>query len=663
MARILVAEDSPDIRALVELLLEAEGHEITAVTDGRAAVEAARRVQPDLVLMDLSLPLLSGWEAARQIRSDPATSEIPILAVTAHAMHGDRERALAAGCNGFIAKPINEETFAADVSGYLSDRSPLRSGPSSRFDSTAAEPGRILVVDDQPDVAELLREDLSTDGHEVIVATSAAAAEALVEDEPFELAVVDIMLGPDSGYALTASLRSLSRDYLPVLLLTGGTIDRERGFHAGADDFIGKPIESVELRARSRSLIRVGRAIREQHRVGREQSEAYRKLEELDRLKSGFLSTVSHELRTPLNTIILLAHRLDKSPATSEDAERQLHDVRLLREAAETLRQMINNILDLAKLDAGQRDLHPEEVNVPELLRECANLLEPQAREKGLELTIKPAADLPVAVNLDRGKISRVLVNLIGNAVKYTSVGRVSVAASPWQGSITFEVRDTGSGIPADLIAKAFEPFQQIRPRSGESSRGTGLGLSISKQLVQIMGGDLILKSREGAGTVVTFTVPELPHAASPESADPASSTGRMTGPVSIAGVARRPRILVVEDDEASRYGLASLLESEGYAPETAADLREADAILARGQVDAVVLDVTLPDGDGATWLARRAERSEDTPPVLALTGVTADEDIRRIRSAGVRQVLTKPVNVTQLLLVLKETLIASKPS
>ena len=659
MARILIAEDSPDIRALVELLLSADGHQISSVTDGRAAVEAARRTRPDLVLMDLSLPLLSGWEATRQIRSDPVTAGIPILAVTAHAMHGDRERALAAGCNGFIAKPINEETFAADVSGFLSDRTELRPGPSSRFDPSANEPGRILVVDDQPDVAELLREDLSSDGHDVVVAGSAVAARALLEDEPFELAIVDVMLGPDSGYALAAELTSASADYLPILLVTGGTIDRERAYHAGADDFIGKPIESVELRARSRSLIRVGRAIREQRRVVRERSEAYRKLEDLDQLKSGFLSTVSHELRTPLNTIILLAHRLEKTPATPEDSERHVRDVRLLREAAETLRQMINNILDLAKLDAGQDDLHPQEVDVAALLLESVNLLEPQAREKNLEIAVEANPDLPNTVCLDRGKVSRVLVNLIGNAVKYTSSGRVTVAARPWQGSVTFEVRDTGSGIPADLIAKAFEPFQQIRPRSGEAQRGTGLGLSISKQLVEVMGGDLILQSREGEGTTVTFTVPELPHAPSPDEFE--RSPARLTGGVKRPALAAT--VLVVEDDEASRYGLAALLESESYAPETAADLKEADALLAGKLIDAIILDVTLPDGDGATWLARRNERSLDTPPVLALTGVTADEDMRRIRASGVRQVLTKPVNVTQLLLLLKETLIASKPS
>ncbi len=661
MARILIAEDSPDIRALVELLLEAEGHETSSVTDGRAAVEATRRMRPDLVLMDLSLPLLSGWEAARQIRSDPVTSDIPILAVTAHAMQGDRERAIAAGCNGFIAKPINEETFAGDVAEYLSDRPPLRPGPSSRFDPAATEPGRILVVDDQPDVAAFLRDDLTADGHEVVVVTSSAEAESVIEDEPFELAIVDVMLGADSGYSLTASLTRLSPDYLPVLLLTGGTIDRERGFRSGADDFIGKPIESVELRARARSLIRIGRAIREQGRIGRERMEAYRKLEELDRLKSGFLSTVSHELRTPLNTIILLAHRLEKTPATTDDSERHGHDVRLLREAAETLRQMIDNILDLAKLDAGQRDLHPQEIVVAELLRGCINLLEPQAREKGLELSAQVDAGLSASVCLDREKVSRVLLNLLSNAVKYTSRGRVSVSARPWQGSVTFEVRDTGAGIPADLIAKAFEPFQQIRPRSGEAPRGTGLGLSISKQLVEIMGGDLILQSREGVGTTVTFTVPELPHAAAPDEEFDRPRRTRPTGGVRVPAMAGT--VLVIEDDEASRYGLAALLESEGYAPKTAGDLREAETLLGDKTFDALILDVTLPDGDGATWLARRNERTMDTPPVLALTGVTADEDLRRIREAGVRQVLTKPVNVTQLLLVLKETLAAAKPA
>ena len=650
MARILIAEDSPDIRALIAMLLRGAGNEIAAVADGRAAVATAHEWRPDLILMDLSLPLLSGWEAARQIRQDPAGRKTPIVAVTAHAMHGDRERAMAAGCTGFIAKPIDEETFAVQVADFLHRPLKAPDSPDEPAASERNEPGRILVVEDREDVARLLAEDLSADGHDVTVAHHAAAARVLAEDEPFELAVIDVMLGDESGYTLTGELKR-GADYLPVLLVTAGTIDREKGFASGADDFIGKPIESAELRARARSLIRSGRAIREQRRVGHERTLAYRRLEDLDRLKSSFLSTVSHELRTPLNTIVLLAHRLEKLPRAERLDDRHDRDLRLLREAAEALRQMINNILDLAKLDAGQRDLHPEPVVIADLLQESADLLEPQAREKSLRIEVEMDPGLAATMTLDRGKVSRVLVNLLSNAVKYTREGRVVVSAAPWQGSVTFSVRDTGDGIPEASIARAFEPFQQIRPRSGEAQRGTGLGLSISKQLVEIMGGDLILESREGQGTNVRFTIPELPPA---DDLEPDESSAP---PRTIRTAPRRATVLIVEDDEPSRYGLAALLESEGYVADSAGSLEEAERKLAADMPDILVLDVTLPDGDGAAWLERRVRQRLVTPPVLALTGVTADEDTRRIRASGVRLVLSKPVNVNQLLLALEEIL------
>jgi DNA-binding response OmpR family regulator/anti-sigma regulatory factor (Ser/Thr protein kinase) len=643
MARILVAEDSPDIRALIQMLLEQAGHVVLTVGDGRAAVQAAREAKPDLIVMDLSLPVLSGWEATRQIRSDPSGTGIPILAVTAHAMQGDRERALAAGCDGFIPKPINEEAFAARVASFLGIR-PLSATPSpGRLDLPAGEPGRILVVDDQPDVADLLREDLAADGHEVVVANSADQALAMFEDGRFDLAVIDVMLGSDSGYTLTRALAARSSEYVPVLLLTAGTIDREKGYAMGADDFIGKPIEVVELRARARSLIRAGRLVREQHRMGKERTEAYRKLADLDQMRSGFLSTVSHELRTPLNTIILLAHRLEKTNAEVPDS-RNSRDVRVLRDAAESLRRMIDNILDLAKLEAGERGLQPQGVSIPELLQETADLLEPQARQKGLAIDVEADPALPASAFLDREKISRVLVNLVSNAVKYTESGRVVIRSSPWQGSITFEVEDTGVGIPSELVPIVFEPFRQIRT-GGEAAHGTGLGLTISKQLVALMGGDLLLDSRAGGGTRVTFTLPQLPGVGEP-SVEPLDRPGPADG---------QPLVLIIEDDEASRYGLGALLTSEGYRVAEASNLQNADREIRERPPDAIVLDITLPDGDGAVWLRRQRAVSAAFPPVIALTGVTADEDTRRIELSGVVKVLTKPVNVTQLLLVLRD--------
>jgi CheY-like chemotaxis protein len=661
MARILVVEDSPDIRVLIRMLLESAGHEVLTASDGREGVETAMSERPDLILMDLSLPVLSGWEATRQIKRNPDTAGITVIAVTAHAMQGDRERAMAAGCDGFLSKPIDEENFQEEVGTWLNRRetaSRQASSPKAAPAPADNEPkprGRILVVDDQPEVVDLLRDDLVVDGHEVVTAKSMdEVSRVFTEDSQFDLAVVDVMLGQDSGYELAGELIARSAEYLPVLLVTAGTIDRERAFAAGADDFIGKPIESPELRARARSLIRIGRAIREQGRAIKESSEAYEKLAELDRLKSDFLSTVSHELRTPLNTIILLSNVIEREGSAPADEERRLHDIGVIRESAETLLRMINNILDLAKIEAGQRDLYPQKVELRPFLREMANMIEPQARPRGIPLTLEISADLPEMAVLDKEKLSRVLINLLSNAVKNTHEGRVDLRASPWQGSITFEVEDTGVGIPAHLVATAFEPFRQIRTGSGDSGRGSGLGLPISKQLVEVMGGDLLFDSREGKGTRVSFTLPNLEEPdASPalpprETSEPARSTG-----LDSSGTPRR--ILVVEDDAASRYGLKSLLESEGYVVVEAASLAQADDVLRAGAPDIAIVDITLPDGDGAEWVKLRRKKAAVGFPLIALTGMTADEDRRRIEKSGFCAVLQKPVDIPVLLNALRD--------
>jgi CheY-like chemotaxis protein len=311
-----------------------------------------------------------------------------------------------------------------------------------------------------------------------------------------------------------------------------------------------------------------------------------------------------------LNTIILLSHVVEREGTSPADEERRRHDIAVIRESAETLLRMINNILDLAKIEAGQRDLYPERLALVPFLRETADLLEPQAR--------------------------------------------VVLRASPWQDSVAFEVEDTGTGIPAHLIAAAFEPFRQIRTGSGEAGRGTGLGLPISKQLVEVMGGDLLLDSREGRGTRVSFTLPgiELP----PETAAAAAKeSGTAPGPSGPAPSGPCRQVLVVEDDDASRYGLKSLLESEGYLVLEAASLGQADDALKKGAPDMMVVDITLPDGDGAEWARQQMKKGPLGFPVIALTGVTADEDRKRIEQSGVSAVLQKPVDIPLFLKVLRD--------
>jgi CheY-like chemotaxis protein/two-component sensor histidine kinase len=312
---------------------------------------------------------------------------------------------------------------------------------------------------------------------------------------------------------------------------------------------------------------------------------------------------------------------------------------------------MINNILDLAKIEAGQRDLYPEKVELRPFLRETADMIEPQARPRGIPLVLEISADLPETAVLDREKLSRVLINLLSNAVKNTHKGRVVLRASPWQGSITFEVKDTGTGIPSHLVATAFEPFRQIRTGSGDSGRGSGLGLPISKQLVEVMGGDLIFDSREGEGTRVSITLPNLEEPAAP----PARETSAAAGSTGLDSTGSPRRILVVEDDAASRYGLKSLLESESYVVVEAASLAQANEALRNGAPDIAIVDITLPDGDGAEWVRLRRKKAAVGFPLIALTGMTADEDRRRIEKSGFCAVLQKPVDIPLLLKALRD--------
>jgi CheY-like chemotaxis protein len=264
------------------------------------------------------------------------------------------------------------------------------------------------------------------------------------------------------------------------------------------------------------------------------------------------------------------------------------------------------------------------------------------------------SSSLPETAVLDREKLSRVLLNLLSNAIKNTKKGGVVLRASPWQESITFEVEDTGGGIPPHLVATAFEPFRQIRTGSEDSGRGTGLGLPISKQLVEVMGGDLLFDSRVGLGTRVSFTLPNLE-----EPADAGAPAGREAdtadGPAGLDSSGKPLRILVVEDDAASRYGLKSLLETEGYGVLEAGSLARADEVVRDGRPDIVIVDITLPDGDGAEWVRLTRKKGRLDFPVIALTGVTADEDRRRIEHSGVCALLQKPVDIPLLLKALKD--------
>jgi PAS domain S-box-containing protein len=276
MARILIAEDYPDIRNILSLLLSSSGYEIIEAENGRAVVDKAISEQPDLILMDMSMPVLSGWEATRLIKSNPKTSHIPVIALTAHALKGDRERAWEAGCDGFITKPIDNELLEHTIEQILAPNETIQEqGGQAPAEMAVAETSKrstdkllnihnqhILIIDADNRTADFISAELRAHGYRTSVTDTREHAVALMEIERVDLVICEVEMPNSTGYEITEQIKqNLQMPFTPVILVTEGEIDWERGLEAGADDFLAKPINPSKLLVRVRSLVRLKQAV------------------------------------------------------------------------------------------------------------------------------------------------------------------------------------------------------------------------------------------------------------------------------------------------------------------------------------------------------------------------------------------------------------------
>ena len=512
MSKILLIEDSPDIRALVRLLLEQGGHSVVEGADGEEGLALARAGTFDLILTDLAMPGLSGWDFVRLLKADPATAPTPVVALTAHAMRGDRERALALGCDGFIPKPIDDESFERTIRRHLpaaamaaptpppTTHAPAPA-PAPAVDRAAAATGRrVLVVDDNPGVCSLVSHLLSAAGFEVRSAVDGNRAMEEVLRDPPELVVLDVRLPGMDGYEVTRRIKARTGSaFLPIVLVTAGTVDRDLGLRVGADDFLGKPIDRVELLTRVRSLLRLRDAIEE----GRRQNEALR---ETERTKERFIATVAHDLRTPLNAMGLTIDYLRELPPEPDELAELLG---VLRQNIGQMNDLLEGLLDYSRLVAGKLDLKLASFAPGSLAVEVRDTLAATAAHRGLELDLLLDPGLPGAVVSDYGKCRQVVFNLASNALKFTDKGGVTLRARP-EGAAgwAIQVEDTGVGIPQEDIGRIFEEFAQARTGRPEGVPGTGLGLAISRLLMDRLGGNLTVASEVGRGSRFTATWP-----------------------------------------------------------------------------------------------------------------------------------------------------------
>jgi CheY-like chemotaxis protein len=326
---------------------------------------------------------------------------------------------------------------------------------------------------------------------------------------------------------------------------------------------------------------------------------------------------------------------LDDSLAPS-----QREQLELVQRSGELMVALINDLLDLSRDEAGRLELAPVAVALPELLADVAGLFRASALEKGLALEVPPSATLPALVLVDPLRLKQVLVNLVGNAVKFTERGRVALEATATPERLTFTVRDTGPGIDPQLLPRLFGAFEQADASTTRRHGGSGLGLALSQALVVRLGGVLEVESRPGVGSTFHFSVARVDAAARPAEAQAA-----------VAPTAHALPVLIVDDNAVNLKVATALVQKLGYRTVTATNGREALQCVQAQPFHAVLMDCHMPELDGyeATQRLRLLTGPASALRVIALTASAMADDLEACRRAGMDEVLTKPVSLEAL--------------
>jgi PAS domain S-box-containing protein len=669
--RILLLEDDAADAELAERTLRRSGLEFTFLQVATREVfeQALRDYDPDIILVDFQVPGFNGQEAVKLVKE--RREDLPVILVTGFLSDEAAGQFIKLGISDYVLKDRLARLPAA-VTGALSEAEEVR----ARLHAEASRDALARILECAQDGV------IGTDNSGTVIAWNASATRLYQRTAAEAIGLpIRTALGQFYGTQIETALRRIERDgTVAALEMQCGTgpgltlslvlspIRDSKGDLTGTSLIIRDITSERKLQRQlrettaqlvlvlndiSQSNVALQREIQVRRSAEAEAARARQEAERANRAKTSYLSEVSHEIRTPMTCIIGFADLLMDAKLPDEQARK----VRYIREAAKSLLDIVNDLIDISIVESSGIRVVSEPTNLHTIVESVLAIVKPSAEVKQLTLSCTIEPDVPDWVSTDPKRLRQILLNLVSNAIKFTSQGAITVSVRTETGAdgslVRFSVTDTGIGIPREKQQQLFTEFYRVGQIGAREQEGSGLGLAISKRLVEVMGGTIGVASQPQLGSTFWFRLPL-----------PAAQAKSLPTDASAHAHTRHGHILVAEDLPMNQLVITEMLEGLGHKVTVAGDGMQAIAEMRTNSFDLVLMDMEMPvmGGLDATRIARSMEQTKATP-IVALTANAMPSQIAACQEAGMDDHLPKPIDREQLTQVLDKWIGQQSPA